>query len=447
MLPLLTLFLVLAVLTLMAGTASPAAAQTGSADLRIVKFSKPTNEVRAGEQFTYTIIVDNLGPYTATNVVITDTLVTSAAVDANGCSIAIRTDGGAIDEFNCNFALSSGVFDLGTFGANHLYPRSPSDMGRIIVTINATAANATDMSSLTTVVSDTPDYWRDNNTAITTLSVTDVADLVLHKSAVGQVQLDGEPGGTFTMTQGEVTAGALVTYSIAVTNAGPSAAENVLLQDPLPEGLSVIEVQTAQGNCTAGQTVTCGLGTLGASRQVTISVLARAAATLPEGAVLNNEALVSSDVFDVNNGYNRDTAPVLVNEAADLWVEMSQIPETIAEGEITYIIEAGNDGPSNAPFALVSDILPTSVTAVTWECVALNQASCASSGSDVLLTTANLPAGSLVIFTLRGTLPDPQLVVNKATVEKATGSPDPYLANNQATVSNMLVVNLPMLLR
>ena len=435
-------------LALMAGTVRPAAAQTTDpADLRIVKFSSPTNEVRAGEQFTYTIIVDNLGPDTANNIVITDTLVTNAAVDPNGCSIAIRTQGGAIDEFNCNFALSTGVFDLGTFGSNHLNPRSPSDQGRIIVTINATTDNATDMSNLTTVVSDTPDPNMENNTAITTLSVTDVSDLVLRKTAVGQVQLEGEPGGTFTTMQGEVTAGALVTYSIAVTNTGPSVAENVLLQDPLPEGLAVIEVETAQGNCTAGQTVTCGLGTLGAGRQVTISVLARAAATLPSGSVLNNEALVSSDVFDVNNGYNRDTAPVLVHEAADLWVEMSQIPETIAEGEITYIIMAGNDGPSNAPFALVSDIPPSSVTAVTWECVALGQASCPSSGSDVLLTTADLPAGSLVIFTLRGTLPEPRLAVNMATVEKATGSPDPYLANNQATVTNLLVVNLPTILR
>ena len=420
---------------------------TNDADLRIVKFSSPTNEVRAGEQFTYTIIVDNLGPNPAVNVVITDTLVTSSAVDPNGCSIAIRTDGGAIDEFNCNFALSTGVFDLGTMGSNHLNPRSPSDQGRIIITINATADNGTDMSSFTTVVADTPDPNIENNAAITTLSVTDVSDLILRKSVVGQVQLDGEPAGTYTVTNGEVTAGALLTYTLAVTNAGPSTAENVLLQDPLPEGLAVIEAQTAQGNCTAGQTVTCGLGTLGANRHITLSVVARAAASLPGGVVLNNQAVVSSDVFDVNNGYNRDTASVLVHEAADLWVDMTQLPETILEGEITYIIMAGNDGPSDAPYALVSDIPPTSVTAVTWECVALGDASCAPSGSDVLLTTADLPAGSVVIFTVRGTLPEPQLVVNTANVEKITGSPDPYLPNNRATVTNLLTLNLPAILR
>jgi uncharacterized repeat protein (TIGR01451 family) len=176
-------------------------------------------------------------------------------------------------------------------------------------------------------------------------------------------------------------------------------------------------------------------------------VVARAAASLPGGTVLNNQAVVSSDVFDVNNGLNRDTVPVLVHEAADLWIEMTQIPETIAEGEITYIIMAGNDGPSDAPFALVSDILPPSVTAVTWECVALGQASCAPSGSDVLLTTADLPAESVVIFTLRGTLVEPQLVVNTATIDKITGSPDPYLPNNRVTVTNLLMVNLPVIVR
>ena len=42
------------------------------ADLRVTKFGKPDGEVRAGENLTYTIIVDNLGPSFAPTVTITD---------------------------------------------------------------------------------------------------------------------------------------------------------------------------------------------------------------------------------------------------------------------------------------------------------------------------------------------------------------------------------------
>ena len=49
------------------------------ADLRVVKVSKPDTAVRAGDIFTYTIHVDNLGPSHARNVVLTDTILSSGA--------------------------------------------------------------------------------------------------------------------------------------------------------------------------------------------------------------------------------------------------------------------------------------------------------------------------------------------------------------------------------
>jgi uncharacterized repeat protein (TIGR01451 family) len=48
-----------------------------SADLQVTKVSKPDTSVRAGEIFSYTIHVDNLGPSHARNVVLTDTILSS----------------------------------------------------------------------------------------------------------------------------------------------------------------------------------------------------------------------------------------------------------------------------------------------------------------------------------------------------------------------------------
>ena len=147
--------------------------QQGIADLRVIKMNKPDTEVQTGSQFTYTILVDNLGPDTAHNIVITDTLITEGVVDPNGCSIAVRTSGGAIDEFTCEFAASSGVFDLGTFGSNHLHPRSPFDMGRIIVTVNATSDRPGDVNNVVTVVSETHDPDTSNNLSTDTLTIVE----------------------------------------------------------------------------------------------------------------------------------------------------------------------------------------------------------------------------------------------------------------------------------
>ncbi|MDX1687631.1 MAG: CARDB domain-containing protein [Candidatus Promineifilaceae bacterium] len=420
-------------------TAAAGVSVEAIADLRVLKFGKPDGQVRAGESLTYTVLVDNFGPSFAHDVVLTDLLQSDGSFDL----VAVSSDRSASctptsGSFNESLTISCSL-------SAPLEVMAATASGRWTLTVTIRANEAQSVNNVAQVTSSADDPDLENNTATVSHDVNDVADLSLQKSAVGQVQVDGEPGGTFAVTDGEVTAGALVTYTIAVTNAGPSVAENVLLRDPLPSGLNVLATEASHGQCTAGQTVTCGLGTLSAGEHVTISVVARAAAWLPDRAVLNNQALVSSDVFDTDNGLNRDTAPVMVHEAADLWIEMSQTPETIAEGEITYIIMVGNDGPSDASFALVRDIPPAGVTAVTWECVAVGEASCAPSGSDLLLTTVDLPAGSVVIFTMRGTIPQPQRVVNTATVEKATGSADPYLANNRATVTNLLMVNLPVI--
>src|SRR5262249_33503746 len=89
-----------------------------------------------------------------------------------------------------------------------------------------------------------------NNTATSTVTVTPTADV--------QVGLNGPV---------QATAGTSITYSITVTNAGPSDAVNVTLTDPTPTGLTFV---SASGACSAG--FPCSLGTIVASAApVTIS--------------------------------------------------------------------------------------------------------------------------------------------------------------------------------
>lgn len=365
------------------------------ADLRIVKISQPHNVVLAGKQFTYTILVDNLGPSTATNIVVTDTLVTEGFIDANGCSLSVRTNGGLIDEFNCNFALSTGVFDLATMGSNWLNPRSTTDMGRIIITINATADEDTDLTNVATVTSDTYDPDMSNNIAIDTISVQAVADLAVTKTAVGEIQAPEQEGDVFDITDpgpfplapqyttdpNLVTAGRRVAYTLTVTNNGPSSAKNVLLVDNLPEGVTIIpgRLSVSQGSCNTGSPqITCGLGSMGNGIVATLSFHVYVDPSLDPGTVLTNDAFVLAETYDINNRNDFDSTMTTVNTWADMEITKNSVGQNVTgydlslrefeiedlPGKVTpgmmlrYEITVQNTGPSDAQGVQILDLLP-----------------------------------------------------------------------------------------
>ena len=59
-----------------------------------------------------------------------------------------------------------------------------------------------------------------------------------------------------------VTAGTNLTYTITVTNNGPTDATGVTVSDPLPAGVSFVSANPTQGSCSGTTTVTCDLGGL-----------------------------------------------------------------------------------------------------------------------------------------------------------------------------------------
>lgn len=381
--------------------AVPAAAQ--NADLKIQLFSS-TTEPPAGEQFTYTIIVDNLGPDTADDVVIHDTLVTSNFVDPNGCSIAVRTEGGAIDEFNCNFALSAGVFDLGTMGSNHLNPRGSEctdpnaagcgdngrDPGRIIVTINLTAEEAVTVSSTADVVSLTNDPDTSNNEATTIHTWEAVADLGVTKSTTTPI----------------VNAGESAQWSVRVENHGPSAAENALLLETMPSG--VVEgsvditgniVEDISGIPVVHDPVSCSVGTVGDASdparcdlgglpagwgaELTVQAQIDPAFIVGKGLAppigLHTDVEVTSDTLDANfedndncedatqpcppapDQPNFDGITIDVDESADLALSKFAIGTPTAGEEFHYEFDISNLGPSVARDLTLRDFLPDGI--------------------------------------------------------------------------------------
>ncbi|KKB12532.1 hypothetical protein VE25_06265 [Devosia geojensis] len=126
----------------------------------------------------------------------------------------------------------------------------------------------------------------------------------------------------------------------------------------------------------------------------------------------------------------------------DLSITKTDGATTFTRGSnVTYTIVVRNDGTVNAPGATVSDPLPTGITAANWTCgSATGGATCgAASGTGAINTTANLPAGSSLTYSLTLTVPAGYSGVNltnTATVAVPAGFIDPNTSNNTASDTN-----------
>ena len=80
---------------------------------------------------------------------------------------------------------------------------------------------------------------------------------------------------TKTVTPANPTIGDAVTYTITVSNAGPSSASDVTITDPLPAGLTYVSSVTSRGTTSfAAQTVTANIGSLSKGGSATVTVRA-----------------------------------------------------------------------------------------------------------------------------------------------------------------------------
>jgi len=101
-----------------------------------------------------------------------------------------------------------------------------------------------------------------------------------------------------------------VHYNILVNNAGPSDAQNVVVTDTLPAGVTFID---SSAGCTeSGGIVTCALGSFAASSSRQVSIIGQ----VDFGIVgtITNQVTVTSDTDDPNGNNNVATADTTVKE-------------------------------------------------------------------------------------------------------------------------------------
>jgi len=254
------------------------------ADLGITKTDGQTTAV-PGQTVTYTIVASNAGPSDAPGANVTDTFPTVLAGVAWTCVAAGGASCTAGGAGNINDVVSLPVGGTATYTATGTV--SSGAIGTLSNTASVTAPGG---------VTD-PDPA--NNTANDTDVLTPEADLVMGKTDSADPVSPGDP----------------LTYTLTVTNAGPSDATAVAVLDTLPGGVTFVSSVPGPPICTiGGATLTCGLGSLasGGNAAVTVDVTVND----PQGpGVLVNAATVSASEPDPDPANNSDSESTTVSGA------------------------------------------------------------------------------------------------------------------------------------
>ena len=127
---------------------------------------------------------------------------------------------------------------------------------------------------------------------------------------------------------------------------------------------------------------------------------------------------------------------------ADLSVTITDGKTTTSSGDsLVYTIVVKNVGPSGVTSAFVSDIMPSGLSGVSWNCAGTSGGACSTSnGVGNINNTIDLPSGGTVTFTVSGTVSQSAgSLSNTVTVSAPSGVSDPSSSNNTATDSDTVI--------
>lgn len=259
--------------------------------------------IPANNVITYRTRISNLGPSLATGVRITDTYTPALdgrnytflgiASSVNGTYSDASCSGasvGAIGNRSAPLTIQCSVADITAASFVDVFWRfrintAPIPGGETYSNVASVTSNETESNSA-------------NNTTNENTSVRTSADMQIVKA----------------VSQASVNVGEPFQWTLTATNNGPSNAENVIVSDTLPSGLTITGAVTytgaTSGSCSvSGQVVTCSLGTRAPSDVVTITVPVRVSGA---AASYSNTASVGTDSVDPVSANNTSTASVNV---------------------------------------------------------------------------------------------------------------------------------------
>ncbi len=255
---------------------------------------------------TYTVEVSNAGPSTAVGVVLSDDIPAGLTFVSGTLNGQDATSNGSVIDFPA-ITLASGA----------------SASATLQFTVDAMASGTITNTASVPDLTASGETDATNNSATADITVTPQADLSITKSV--------------SLTNAQ--AGSSLTYTIEVSNSGPSTATNVVVADTLPAGVTF-----DSGTGPGGETLTVSNGVVnvsggdlasGGSFSFTINATVDSGATSPQ----TNSATVSSDTNDPDATNNTATANTNIDPATS-----SIAGVVFVDANNNGIQDAGEDG-------------------------------------------------------------------------------------------------------
>jgi uncharacterized repeat protein (TIGR01451 family) len=298
---------------------------TVGADLSITKVPV-ADTATPGGAFSWTVTVTNTGPGAARAVEITDSLPPGVS----GATAVV--DGGA---GTCT-ADTTVICQLGTLLSG----------ATVSVTITVTVDPTTQGMLVNAALVSSPDETNAaDNLAQAVTTVAEAVDVGVVKTVIG-----------------EVVAGAPVTWSLLVSNAGPAAATGVVLTDALPDGVTVTTVPA--GCALDGTTLTCAIGDLAVLGSTTVE-LTGALDPAARGPVANTADVISDQIdLDPSDNTSTATSDIAVRSAVSATKKADTGAVTVG-GSVLYTVTVANAGPSTATDVSVAEQLPAGATLIS----------------------------------------------------------------------------------
>lgn len=317
-----------------------------------------------GTKVTYTIVATNKGPIAVTNAKVVDMFPGSIINATWTCSASV----GSKCQTPNGIANINALVDLavnGTATLTAVGDLSPDAIGLLINTANITApAGISEMNTVDNMAIDT-----DTLTPKVSLSVTKTDNLT------------------------SVAPGQSTTYTIAVTNNGPSAVSGVNIMDTFPTELSGVTWTCSATPGSSCSTSSPQPGNINTSVSLAPGGIATitAYATVTSGASgsLSNTVFLSSPIDPANNNKNAVDTTAITSEA-DLMAEVIAPLTATVSTPITYTINVTNTGPSTANNVVLTDLLPVGTTFIS---SVPGAPDCTHIASTVTCDLGNLPPG------------------------------------------------------
>jgi len=268
-----------------------------------------------------------------------------------------------------------------------------------------------------------------NNSASASFTVHNRADLVMTKHASATQVLAGDP----------------FTYTINLTNNGPTDAKSVVLNDIQPSGVTFTSCTATAGTCNvSGGVASLSLASLLNGASVAVTIQATLNFGVADGAIVTNTASATASTFDPDTSNNSGSASLTVQNKSDLFVtKIANLTSVKATQNLVYTVTVKNLGPYRAAAVVMNDPVPANSGFMS-----LNSSGvpCTTPAVGAVGTIAcnlgNMASGATATFTITVKVGGAS---NKTSINNTAkgNSPnfDPNLANNSATATTQITGN------